>query len=205
MTHAELLAENLQLKRELDKLRNIIHTSNHKKYGKKSEKLSAEQRALFSFDLPEGDELPPKEISVQGHKRISRGRKPLPENLPRERVEHEPENRICGCCGKEMVRIGEEITEELDYTPARFKVIEHVKIKRACQNCKDSVVIGLLPASTQPLERSRPGAGLLAHIILSKYADHLPLYRQEEIFARHGIELESRRCAAFGHATPPTR
>lgn len=206
MGYEDLLAENHQLKdkvsaqasllaareREIAKLQNLIHTSNRKQYGKKSEKLNAEQRALFSFELPEGD-APPKKISVQGHTRISRGRKPLPADLPRERVEHEPESCICACCGKEMARIGEEITEELDYTPARFKVIEHVKIKRACPTCKDSVVIGQLSASTQPLERSRPGAGLLAHIILSKYADHLPLYRQEEIFARHGIELPRQR------------
>jgi transposase len=191
VTHQELLAENLQLKLEIEKLRNIIHSANRKKYGRKSEKLSAEQKALFVFEPVK--EVESEAVTVKAHKRIKRGRKPLPADLPRERIEYEPENLNCACCGKEMVKIGEEVTEELEFVPAKFKVIEHVKIKRACNSCKDKVEIGQLPNSVQPLERSRPGAGLLSHIILSKYADHLPLYRQEEIFSRLGIELPRSR------------
>lgn len=197
MTHAELLAENHQLKREIDKLRNIIHSARRKQYGKKSEKLSAEQRALFIFEPVRDAGV--ETVTVKEHKRPKRGRKPLPAELPRERIEYEPETLSCACCGGELVKIGEEISEELEFVPARFKVIEHVKIKRACPNCKNNVLSGKLPDSTQPLERSRPGAGLLAHIILNKYADHLPLYRQEEIFSRIGIELpRSRMCDWIG-------
>jgi transposase len=178
---------------EIEKLQNIIHNANKHRYGKKSEKLSKEQVELFCFE-DAGKEPESEEVAVKGHKRnIKRGRKPLPADLPRERVEYEPEERTCSCCGKELSKIGEEITEELEYVPASYKVIEHVKIKRACSQCKTGVKTGELPPSVQPLSKSRPGAGLLTHIILSKYVDHLPLYRQEQIFLRDGITLSRRR------------
>ena len=189
---AQLIALLAQRDREIEKLQLAIHNSNRKQYGKKSEKLSKEQRALFTFEpLPEPE---PQQIEVAGHKRIiPRGRKPIAASIPRERVEYEPEDRICSCCGLEMAKIGEEITEELEYIPAQFKVIEHVRIKRACSTCQQGVATGVLPDSVQPLGRSRPGAGLLTQIALSKYVDHVPLFRQEQIFARHGIELSRKR------------
>jgi transposase len=180
---------------EIEKLQNIIRNANKREFGKKSEKLSREQVELFSFDeeeLPAETEV--EQTAVKEHKRIKRGRKPLPADIPRERIEYEPEELSCSCCGAELTKIGEEITEELEYVPASYKVIEHVKIKRACKSCKSAgVQTGELPPSVQPLERSRPGAGLLSHIILSKYADHLPLYRQEQMFLRDGIVLSRKR------------
>lgn len=188
---SELISIILDHEQENQKLRNLIHNANRERYGKKSEKLSPEQAALFSFEA--ATESEPEKTTVKEHPRIVRGRKPLPDNLPRERIEHEPEARTCSCCGEELVKIGEEITEELEYVPATLKVVEHVRIKRACPRCKDGVVKGVLPAGVQPLERSRPGVGLLTHIMLSKHADHVPLYRQEQIFLRLGIELSRRR------------
>ena len=180
---------------EIAKLQNIIRNANKRQFGKKSEKLTREQVELFSFDEEEQAEPELEETSVKEHRRqIKRGRKPLPADLPRERVEYEPEEMSCSCCGAELTKIGEEITEELEYVPASYKVIEHVRIKRACKSCKSAgVQTGELPPSVQPLERSRPGAGLLSHIILSKYADHLPLYRQEQMFLRDGIVLSRKR------------
>ena len=191
----ELISIIIEQQREVEKLRHIIHAANRERFGKKSEKLNAEQCALFSFEAP-AQEL--EKTTVKEHTReIRRGRKPLPASLPRERVEHEPEVRSCGCCGAELSKIGEEITEELEYVPAIFKVIEHVRIKRACPRCKEGVFSGVIPAGAQPLERSRPGAGLLTHIVLSKYVDHLPLHRQEQIFLRYGIELSRKRMCTW--------
>jgi len=92
-----------------------------------------------------------------------------------------------------MSKIGEEITEELEYLPAQFKVIEHVKIKRACSRCKQGVVQGELPPAVLPLEKCRVGAALLAYLYVSKYCDHMPLHRLEQVFLRHGIEIPRQR------------
>lgn len=178
---------------EIAKLQNIITNANRRKYGKKSEKLVLEQEELFAFDTP-AEEPESSSVAVKPHKRtIKRGRKPLPEDLERERIEYEPEAKECEHCGRELVRIGEEVTKELDYIPAKYLVREHVKIKCACPHCKQGVLSGVLPPSVQPLERSRPGAGLLTQITISKYVDHQPLFRQEQIFARDGIILSRRR------------
>jgi len=135
-------------------------------------------------DQPAGGAAKPRSSSKHGH-----GRGRLPKNLPRVRVEHDPapEDRVCQGCGSELRRIGEEVTEQLEYQPASFLILEHVRGKYACKHCQENVVIGELPA--QPIEKGLPGPGLLAHVLTSKYADHLPLYRQSQIFERHGLEL----------------
>ena len=92
-----------------------------------------------------------------------------------------------GACGAHLVKIGEETSEQLDYQPASLFVTEHVRFKYACQACEGHVVTAALPA--QPIEKGRPGPGLLAQVLTAKYADHLPLNRQVDIFARHGVTL----------------
>jgi transposase len=131
----------------------------------------------------------PTDISGKSKKHLN-GRRPLPEHLPRERIEYHPpkEDLICPCCGQAKQAIGEEVTEELDYVPASFVVRQHVRIKYACKNCREGVVIADLPA--RPIEKGRPGPGLLAHVLTSKYGDHLPLHRQEGIFKRHGVDIK---------------
>src|SRR6266571_1199118 len=114
-------------------------------------------------------------------------RRPLPEHLPREEVAH-PAPCACPTCGGALRRIGEEITETLDYVPGRFKVIRHIREKLSCRAC-DTVIAARAP--DHAIARGRAGAGLLAHIVVSKYDDHLPLYRQAEIFAREGVSLET--------------
>ena len=182
---------------EIEKLQLNIINSNKKLYGSKTEKLSSSTQALLDFEVPPcvAENSNEETIQVPSHKRvITRGRKPLPDNLPREQIIYEPEQTHCQCCSAELVAIGHQVTEELEKIPAQLKVIEHIRIKKACNQCKGSkVLIPQLPATLFPLEKARPGPGLLADIVVSKYVDHLPLHRQEAIFARHGIQIRRQR------------
>jgi transposase len=183
-------------------LENQIQALIHRLYGRKSEKYDPNQLALFQKELldeslkeVDEEQIDPARSSVidfeepDKRKKKRNGRSPLPKKLPREKIMHEPssEELTCPCCGKDRQRIGEEITEELEYIPSRLYVKEHVRGKYACRECQEGVVIGELPV--RPIEKGRPGAGLLAHVAVSKYADHLPLYRQEKIFGREGVAL----------------
>ncbi len=117
----------------------------------------------------------------------------MPEHLPRERVVHAPPF-TCPDCGKEMRPIGEDVSEVLDYVPEHFRVIRHVRPKLACPGCEKIVQV---EAPSRPIDRGMVGAALLAHVLVSKYADHLPLYRQSEIYARQGVELERSTMAEW--------
>uniref|UniRef100_UPI00374D0DEC IS66 family transposase n=1 Tax=Kordiimonas aquimaris TaxID=707591 RepID=UPI00374D0DEC len=119
-------------------------------------------------------------------------RKPLPEHLPRDVTEHLPNGGMCDCCGKALHKIGEDITEVLDYVPASFRVKHHVRPKMACRACD---TIKQAPAISLPIEKGKPGPGLLANVLVSKYADHLPLYRQSGIYAREGVDLSRNTMA----------
>ncbi len=186
----------LEQNSEIEKLHHLLRQANKNLYGTKSEKLLSDslsvQERLFDFAEPSIPETTEVTVVPEHTRVITRGRKPLPD-LPRERIEYEPADINCSCCGKQMSRIGEETTEELEFIPAKFFIKEHVRIKRACSRCKDGVQTGVIPPSIQPLERARPGSGLLSHILLSKYCDHLPLYRQEQIFSRAGIQIPRQR------------
>ena len=125
-------------------------------------------------------------------------RKALADHLPRQIELHEP---ACTCpnCGGAMRKLGEDITEVLDYVPASFKVIRHVRPKLSCRICETIVQ---MPMPSLPIERGKPGPGLLAHVLVAKYADHLPLYRQSGIYAREGVDLERSTLADWvGHST----
>jgi len=175
-------------------------------YGKKSEKIDPGQLLLAFQDLEESTESEPEEKIEEteeeapaARKRRKRGRKRLPENLPRERIEHDlpPEQRVCSCCGAEKEKIGEEVTEELEYIPASFRVLEHVRFKYACKKCEGEVTTADLPARV--IDKGIPGPGLLSHVITSKYADHLPLHRLVGILNRQGVELnKSTLCEWVG-------
>ena len=114
-------------------------------------------------------------------------RRPLPEHLPREVRTYPPKQEACPDCGGELKHLGEDVSEILEYVPARFKVIRQVRPKLACACCERIVQAA---APSRPIERGIAGPGLLAHVLVSKYCDHLPLYRQSEIYAREGVELE---------------
>jgi transposase len=124
-------------------------------------------------------------------------RRPLPEHLPREDLRH-PAPCTCPSCGGALRKISDQVTETLDYVPGRFKVVRHIREKLSCRVC-DTVVAA--PAPDHAIARGRAGAGLLAHIVVSKYDDHLPLYRQAEIFARDGVSLETSTLSGWVGAT----
>ncbi len=113
-------------------------------------------------------------------------RKPLPEHLPRNEEILSPGD-ACGHCGGKLKKLGDDVTEELEFVPGRFVVNRIVRPRMACCCCEKIVQA---PLPSRPIERGRPGPGLLAHVLVSKYADHLPLYRQSQIFERDGIDLD---------------
>ncbi|MFH1814619.1 MAG: IS66 family transposase [Pseudomonadota bacterium] len=119
------------------------------------------------------------------------GRNRLPDHLPRSREEYLPANTHCGSdcpqCGGALKRLGEDVSEELEYIPARFRVVRHVRPKFACGRCETIVQA---PAPSRAIMGGLPGPGLLAHVLTAKYCDHLPLYRQSVIYAREGVRLE---------------
>lgn len=195
--------------RVIDQLKHEMALLKKQIYGPRSERGNPDQLQLFQA----AEESPPES---QGEKaqdlrskeasddRSGHGRAPLPEHLPRERevLELPVEERKCSSCGStDLVCIGEETTSILEYRPSSFFVREHVRPKLVCKSCKDGgVLIADLPQF--PIERGLPGPGLLAHVLTSKYADHLPLNRLEEIFAREQISISRstmcewvKRCA----------
>jgi transposase len=180
--------------REIESLKLLIAKLRRMQFGRSSERLEREIEQL-EFALDELESEAPVATSptvAVVAERATRSRT-LPEHLARERVVHEP---ACSCpqCGADMRAIGEDVSEVLDYLPGRFRVIRHVRPKLACVKCD---CIAQVPAPSRPIERGLPGAGLLAHILVSKYADHLPLYRQSEIYAREGVELERSTMAEW--------
>ena len=180
-------AEALYLRTWIEKLKLEIARLKRMQFGRSSEKLSdrIEQLELIVEDLEtsQAQVSPARIVPAQKTPPV---RRPLPEHLPRETFNHEPD-ASCPECGSSMKRIGEDIAEMLEYVPARFKVIRHVRPKLACNCCERIVQV---PAPSRPIDRGIPGPGLLAHVLVSKYADHLPLYRQAGIYAREGVELE---------------
>jgi transposase len=188
----ELLATLRQQAHLNDALQHQLEQLLRRLYGKKSEKLDPDQLWLFAREILEagGPEIMPEpkpspaRPPAPGH-----GRKPLPAGLPRRRVVHDvpPGERPCPDCGTIRQAFAEEVREQLEYVPASLIVIQHVRPKYACETCRAHVVIaGRLP---EPIEKGLPGPGLMAHVAVSKYADHLPLYRQEGIFKRFGVDL----------------
>jgi transposase len=158
-------------------------------FGQSSEKLAREieqlELELDEIHEEEGEHAAERPAAVQAL--VERPyRKPLPEHLPRQEEVHEP-SCTCPNCGGVMRRLGEDVTEVLEYLPASFKVIRHVRPKLSCRLCETIVQA---PMPSLPIERGRPGPGLLAHVLVAKYADHLPLYRQSGIYAREGVDLE---------------
>jgi transposase len=191
-----LLGQIHAQRRLIEHLEQRIQSFLRKMWGPSSERLSPDQLKLaFAEDqvepTPPEDMAPDDEEALEPEKKRKRGhgRAPLPKDLPRERVEHEPaaEDLVCACCGETKCRIGEETSEELEYVPASMLIVEHVRGKYACRKCEDGVVIADPPV--RPLEKGRAGPGLLAKVVVAKYGDHLPLKRLEGIFARHGVHL----------------
>ncbi len=184
-----------------------IRLLRHQMFVRKSEKLAREvdtgQILLFNeVEQIESQATEQESIEVPAHTRRRGKRKPLPEELPRVEVIHDisEEEKKCAC-GAEKSRIGEETSEKLDYIPAKMQVIKHIRYKYACKVCEgietEGSVVSIAPMPAQLLPKSIATAGLVAYIIISKYADALPLYRQEKIFERLGIELKRQTMATW--------
>jgi transposase len=176
-------------KLELEKLRFEIACLKRTKYGRSSEQLDHDlsQMQLSIEDLEASLAAKPLEVRPAPKEPPQKPvRRPLPAQLPREEILHE---NPCSCpaCGGELRHLGEDVSEILEYVPSRFKVIRHVRPKLSCGACQKIVQPA---APSRPIERGLAGPGLLAHVLVSKYCDHLPLYRQSQIFAREGIELD---------------
>jgi transposase len=196
----------LSSRTEIENLKLLIAKLRRMQFGTKSEKLNRhiEQLELRLEDLesseaqrtaPEpGVALPAAIIEAFLPTRKQPARKPLPESLPRETEIHMPEEQACPDCGGTLRTLGEDVSETLEYVPARFKVIRHVRPKLSCGGC-DRIVQH--PAPSRPIDRGLPGPGLLAHVLVSKYADHLPLYRQAEIYERSGVDLQRSTLAGW--------
>jgi transposase len=155
-----------------------------------------ESRAEQSAKQPQA--APPE--TGPGKSRKPALRKPLPPHLPRESVVHEPEIiGVCQQCDRsKLARLGEDVTEVLEKSPARLKVVRHVRPRYACRTCEG---VFQAPAPDLPIARGRPGPGLIAHVVVRKFCDGLPLHRQSVILAREGIEIDRATLADWlGHA-----
>src|SRR5512134_3315545 len=190
---AELAATKARLAdrdAELEKLQLFLAALKRLKFGRSSEQHHPDQLALSLEAIEEQiaalaakSEPPPPAAAPE--KKPSR--RPLPGHLPREERRHEPAGCACPACGGKLHVIGEDVSEVLDYLPAQFKVIRHVRPRFACRACES---IAQEPMPSLPIERGRPGPGLLAQVLVAKFCDHLPLYRQSLIYARAGVDLD---------------
>ena len=203
---AEMARDATTAKAEIAKLKFQLARYRRAEFGRSSEKLAREveqlELAIESLETDQAERLaaasPVVAAAIEDAvDRQKPARRPLPKHLPREEVRH-PAACTCPHCGGALRRIGEEVSETLDYVPGRFKVIRHVREKLSCRTC-DTVIAA--PAPDHAIARGRAGAGLLAHIVVSKFDDHLPLYRQAEIFAREGVSLETSTLSGWVGAT----
>jgi transposase len=172
-----------------EKLRFQIASLKRARYGRSSEQMdeTLAQLSLTIEDLEASHAaLPPALQSPKVAEKVKPVRRPLPAALPREPVVHAA---ACACpeCGGSLRAAGEDVAEMLEWIPGRYKVIRHIRPKFACERC-DTLVQA--PAPSRPIARGIAGPGLIAHVLVGKYADHLPLYRQSEIFARDEIDLD---------------
>jgi transposase len=184
-------------KTEIENLKLLIAKLRRMQFGRKSEKLDKhiEQLELRLEDLETSQaekehsttETLPPQVAAFLPQQQKRARRPLPEQLPRETQTHAPKQKACPQCGGELSHLGVDVSEMLEYVPASFKVIRHVRPKLSCTGC-DCIVQE--PAPSRPIDRGLAGPALLAHVLVAKYSDHLPLYRQVDIYERQGIELE---------------
>jgi len=209
--HNESVEQHKQLRsisQEIEHLKLVIEKYRRMIFGRKSEKLTREleqlELRLEELEATQAAEQAAQEVAEaqqassprsDSKPRSSRPRrKPLPADLPREVITHMPEHDCCPGCGGQLRQFGEDVSEQLERIPATYKVLRHVRPKFACAGC-DRVVEA--PAPARPIAYGLAAPDLLAHVLVSKFGDHLPLYRQSEIFAREGIDLDRSTLAGW--------
>ena len=199
---AMLLAEQC----ESERLRQIIKELQRHRFGRRAETLPEDQMLLGLEDVEQtaasdvaiADQSAPTERAARAAKRRT-NRGSLPAHLPRLDIVVDIDDKVCPCCQSELHRIGEDKSERLDIVPAQFRVLVTRRPKYACRRCEDGVVQA--PATARLIEGGMPTEATIAQILVSKYADHLPLYRQAQIYARQGIDLDRSTLADWvGHA-----
>ena len=196
-----LVEERDQLAGQNDRLRHLLRQLQRMQFGRRSEKLDPDQFNLALEDLEqavaageaEQEKADPALRRARSERRRA-GRGPLPEHLPRVEIVVEPEDTACPCCGGAMHVIGEDRSQRLDVVPAQYQVIVTRRPKYACRTCQAAVVQA--PAPARLIDGGLPTERLVAHVVVAKYADHCPLYRQAQILARQGITID-RSVLAF--------
>ena len=203
---AQLLSKVDTMGRESRRDKTVIEQLSHEiailkrhKFAKRSEQISPAQGSLLddllNTDLEaieaELNALRPEPAATSSRQQPKRA--PLPPQFPRTVIRHEPESTLCAC-GCQLERIGEDVSEKLDYTPGVFTVEQHVRGKWACRQCETLIQA---PVPAQVIDKGIPTAGLLAHVMVAKFADHLPLYRQEKIFGRAGLIISRSTLAQW--------
>ena len=199
---AHLLEEQHRHLRKIDDLQHQVQALLRRYFGRSSEKMDPRQMLLFETLIDKAiPEMPAEEdsdtqASTPTRQRKGHGRRRLPSNLPREKVIHDlpEEEKPCPCCNHMRHIIGKETHEQLDFIPAKIKVIEHVRLKYGCPQCEanaspDGPQIITADKLLQPIEKGLAAPGLLSYVIVSKYGDHCPMHRLEGILQRYGIEI----------------
>ena len=174
----------------IDKLTHENALLKRMKFAAQTERYSADQKSLLEDDIETdlaavAEELNQHRAPARSEEKQSPKRQPLPAHLPRREIRHEPESRTCQC-GCQLKRIGEDVAEKLDYVPGVFTVERHIRGKWACARCETIIQA---PVAAHVIDKGIPTTGLLAQVLVAKYADHLPLYRQEAIFGRAGLAI----------------
>ena len=188
---SRLLVEVRHKQALIDKLTHENALLKRMKFAAQSERFNADQKSLLEDEIEadlaavtiEIEQLQPPAAVPEAKQQPKR--QPLPANLPRCEICHEPESTTCQC-GCQMQRIGEDVAEKLDYVPGVFTVERHIRGKWACARCE---TVTQAPVAAHVIDKGIPTAGLLAQVLVAKYADHLPLYRQQSIFGRAGLAI----------------
>ena len=183
---ALLLAEMKSQAMLIEKLRHQLASHRSHRFGSSSETIEQLQLALEASEISVAKMTAKLKLPDEDEKDKPK-RRPIPDHIPRQEIELTTRDDDCAHCGGALRRLGEDVTEELEYVPGRFIVNRIVRPRLACSGCE---AFTQAPLPSRPIERGRPGPGLLAHVLVSKYADHLPLYRQSQIFEREGLDLD---------------
>ena len=180
---------------EASRLRTIIKELQRHRFGRRSERLDPDQLAFALEDLEQmlaaaevAEDQKPAVAGERANRRRKVNRGALPPDLPRIERLVDIADKACPCCGGELHRIGEDVSERLDVIPAQFRVLVTRRPKYGCRRCESAVVQA--PAPAHIVDGGLPTEALLAHVVVAKYADHQPLYRQAQIYARQGVRLD---------------